>query len=421
MNAPDIAARRRRVLGPTYSLFYDEPIHPVRGEGVWLIDASGERFLDAYNNVVSVGHCHPHVVAALSRQAARLNTHTRYLDETVLNLAERLLATAPAHLSHALFTCTGSEANDLAVRIAEFASGRSGVIVTSFAYHGNSHATAALSPATGGARVLGRNRAVAAPDTFREGGAAAAAFLTNLRATLADMAAKGQPAAALILDSSFSSDGVFFPEPSQLAAIADVVHAAGALFIADEVQSGFGRLGEGMWGFSRYGAAPDIVSMGKPMGDGHPVAGLMLRPELVEGFGASEGYFNTFGGNPVSAAVALAVLDVIEAEGLITHASEVGRYLEGELNTLARRRTVIGDVRVRGLYCGVEIAESEGSGSARQKTRTLVNAMRRRGVLIGACGPHGNVLKIRPPLPFSASDVDRLTQTLDAAIGDLGG
>ena len=413
MNASDLAERRRRRLGPTYSLFYDEPVHPLRGEGVWLIDALGEHYLDAYNNVVSVGHCHPHVVDALWRQAARLNTHTRYLDENVVALAERLLGLAPSHLGHALFTCTGSEANDLALRIAEYATGRSGVVVTSFAYHGNSHATAALSPAAGGARVLGpRNRAVAAPDTFRDGGAAAASFLDNLRMTLADMAAAGQPAAALILNSSFSSDGVFFPEPQQLAAVADIVHQAGALFIADEVQSGFGRLGLGMWGFARYGAAPDIVSMGKPMGDGHPVAGLMLRPELVEGFGASEGYFNTFGGNPVSAAVALAVLDVIETEGLVDHAFEVGLYLERCLKTLVGRYPAIADVRVQGLYCGVEIAEPESRGSA----RALVNAMRRRRVLIGSCGPRGNVLKIRPPLPFSHADVDRLTETLDASL-----
>jgi 4-aminobutyrate aminotransferase-like enzyme len=266
-------------------------------------------------------------------------------------------------------------------------------------------------------RVLGEwNRPVAAPDTFRRDGTAASGFPSALRATIEDMQAQGRPPAALILDSSFSSDGIFFPEPELLAAAAAMIHTAGGLFIADEVQSGFGRLGQSMWGFSRYGAAPDLVTLGKPMGDGHPVAGVLVRPELVGGFGSTEGYFNTFGGNPVAAAVGLAVLEVIEGEGLIGNARQVGEHLRRELLLLRRRHATIADVRVMGLYCGVEIAEPAGPGSARAVTKTIVNGLRRRNVLIGTCGPHGNVLKIRPPLPFSTAHADRLVESLDTVL-----
>ncbi len=410
-----IQARRRRLLGPTYSLFYDEPVHPVRGEGIWLHAADGTRYLDCYNNVVSVGHCHPHVVAALSRQAACLNTHTRYLDDMVLDLAERLVATMPDHLGHALFTCTGSEANDLALRIAEHATGGRGAIVTAFAYHGNTVATAALSPAAGGPNVLGdRNVAIPAPDTFRDGGAAAARFLDNLRAAIARLREGGRRPAALILDASFSSDGIFFPAPEMLAEAGAIIRSAGGLMIADEVQAGFGRLGRSMWGFEHYGYAPDIVTMGKPMGDGHPVAGLMIRPALVEGFGAKEGYFNTFGGNPVAAAVAIAVLEVIDREGLIANAGQVGGYLRQRLDGLRGRHAAIADVRGMGLYCGVEIAGAPAE--ARRRAAAIVNGLRRRHVLIGACAPDGNVLKIRPPLPFSTEHADLLVEALDAVL-----
>jgi 4-aminobutyrate aminotransferase-like enzyme len=415
-----IRDRRRRLLGPTYSLFYDEPVHPVRGEGVWLHAADGTRYLDCYNNVVSVGHCHPHVVAALSRQAARLNTHTRYLDDTVLDLAERLIATAPSHLGHALFTCTGSEANDLALRIAEHATGGSGAIVTAFAYHGNTRATAALSPAAGGLAALGEsNVAIPAPDTFRDGGAAAVRFLDNLETAIERLRERGRRPAALILDASFSSDGIFVPAPELLSEAAAIIRSAGGLMIADEVQAGFGRLGRSMWGFEHYGYAPDIVTMGKPMGDGHPVAGLMVRPDLVKGFGAKEGYFNTFGGNPVTAAVGLAVLEVIDGEGLIANAGQVGAYLRQRLDGLRGRHAAIADVRGMGLYCGVEIAGT--ADEARRRAAAIVNGLRRRRVLIGACGPDGNVLKIRPPLPFAAEHADRLVEALDAVLSQPDG
>ena len=361
-SAPALAMRRRRALGPTYHAFYREPVHLVRGEGVWLFDADGNRFLDGYNNVASVGHCHPHVVAALAHQAALLNTHTRYLSGLIVEYAERLLATCPPALGHILFTCTGSEANDLAIRIARHATGGAGLIVTRTAYHGATVATAAISPSAGGPSVVTReNRVIAAPDTYRSRGVDALEFASNLRAAIAEMSRNGVKPAALMFDTAFSSDGIFFPSEAVLRDAAAVIRAAGGLFIADEVQAGFGRLGTGMWGFQRAGLEPDIVTLGKPMGDGHPIGGVIVKPELVATFGADTGYFNTFGGNPVSAAVGMAVLDVIERENLVQNAKLVGAYLRDALGALALRHPLIGDVRGEGLCIGVELVQRDAA------------------------------------------------------------
>lgn len=409
--------RRARLLGPTYRAFYRSPIHLVRGSGVWLYDAQGRKYLDAYNNVASVGHCHPRVVEALSGQAATLNTHTRYLSEIILDYAERLLGTLPSHLGHAMFTCTGSEANDLAIRIAQHSTGNTGVIITDFAYHGATIATAQLSPAAvGAAGVPARHRAVAAPDTFRDGGRAAHDFARNVAAAIEDMRAQNIRPAALLLDSAFSSDGIFFPNASVMREAADHVRKAGGIVIADEVQSGFGRLGQGMWGFANYGLAPDIVTMGKPIGDGHPMGAVIVRPQLVSSFGSNTGYFNTFGGNPVAAAVGIAVLDVIEGEGLIENARTVGAYTGELLRALQGRHGMVADVRQNGLYFGVELTEDEATAAA--KTSSVVEAMREDGVLISSCGPRGNVLKIRPPLPFARDNAEQLAEALDRALSN---
>lgn len=409
--------RRARLLGPTYRAFYRSPIHLVRGSGVWLYDAQGRKYLDAYNNVASVGHCHPRVVEALSGQAATLNTHTRYLSEIILDYAERLLGTLPSHLGHAMFTCTGSEANDLAIRIAQHSTGNTGVIITDFAYHGATIATAQLSPAAvGAAGVPARHRAVAAPDTFRDGGRAAHDFARNVAAAIEDMRAQKIRPAALLLDSAFSSDGIFFPNASVMREAADHVRKAGGIVIADEVQSGFGRLGQGMWGFANYGLAPDIVTMGKPIGDGHPMGAVIVRPQLVSSFGSNTGYFNTFGGNPVAAAVGIAVLDVIEGEGLIENARTVGAYTGELLRALQGRHGMVADVRQNGLYFGVELTEDEATAAA--KTSSVVEAMREDGVLISSCGPRGNVLKIRPPLPFARDNAEQLAEALDRALSN---
>ncbi len=399
-----LIADRDRLLGPAYRLFYERPVHLVRGQGSYLFDADGARYLDAYNNVASVGHCHPHVVAAVTGQLGTLNTHTRYLHDGIVSYSRRLLATMPDALGQVMYACTGSEVNDLALRVAQTYTGATGVIVTADAYHGNTAAVTAISPSIGGATVLGPNvRTVPAPDSYRGGGEL---FADGIRAAIADLRAAGHGVSCLIVDTIFSSDGIY-PDTGVLAPAVDAVRAAGGVFIADEVQPGFGRTGEHMWGFARHGVIPDLVTMGKPMANGLPVAALAARAEVLATFATEVPYFNTFGGNPVSMAAAAAVLDVIEDEKLLNNAGEVGAALVGGLAGLGAEHPHIGEVRGRGFYIGVEIvADRETRTPDRAMARAFVNALRERRVLISVCGHDGNVLKIRPPLVFSMADAD---------------
>ncbi|GLU38307.1 aminotransferase class III-fold pyridoxal phosphate-dependent enzyme [Pseudomonas sp. NBRC 100443] len=416
--------RRERLLGPAYRLFYERPLHTVRGEGVWLYDEQGRRYLDAYNNVASVGHCHPRVVEAIARQAAVLNTHTRYLQEGILDYAEDLLSTFPAELGQVMFTCTGSEANDLALRIARHHTGGSGVIVTRFAYHGVTGDISELSPALGsGITLPAHARTVRAPDAYRLGAENVARLLAeDVRAAIADLRANGIEPAALLVDGIFASDGVFAGPIGVLAEAVAVARSEGLLYIADEVQSGFARTGERMWGFQRHGVQPDLVTLGKPMGNGQPIAGVVARPEVLESFGRSVRYFNTFGGNPVSCAAGQAVLDVIREEGLQQRSERLGTYLREGFQRLARRHELIGDVRGAGLFLGVElVADRASKAPAAAQTRRVVNAMRERGVLISAAGPQENILKIRPLLAFEQEHADLLIDTLDAALAETAG
>ena len=411
-----LIARREKVLGPAYRLFYEEPLHLVRGEGVFLHDASGEKYLDAYNNVASVGHCHPRVVEAITAQTAVLNTHTRYLHEGIVDYAETLTATFPYALSQAMFTCTGSEANDLAVRIARFVTGGTGIIATELAYHGLTSAVAEFSPSLGESVTLGPHvRTVPAPDSYRHSpGEMMEKFGRDVEAAIADLKRHGIRPAMLITDTIFSSDGIFAGPKGFLKPAVDAIHAAGGLFVADEVQPGFGRTGEAMWGFERHGVAPDMVTIGKPMGNGYPMAGIVLRPEVIAEFGPRARYFNTFGGNPVAAAAGKAVLDTIRIEGLQQNAREVGSYLMEGLRTLARSHPAIGDVRGSGLFVGVEIVSDPAAKQADAALTTrIVNGLRRRRVLISASGPRANVLKIRPPLVFSRENADMLLEALE--------
>jgi len=411
--------RRAKALGPAYRLFYETPLHPVRGEGVWLIDSDGKRYLDAYNNVASVGHCHPHVVAAIARQASVLNTHTRYLHEGVLDYAERLLATMPAALGHAMFTCTGSEANDLAMRIARSHTKAEGLIVTRFAYHGVTASIAQASPSLGKFVQIGDHvRTVAAPDSYHLAPDQIGAALANgVRGAIADLARKGIRPAALMVDTVFSSDGIYTDPPGFLTEAVDAIREAGGIFIADEVQAGLGRTGDAMWGFQRHAMVPDIVTMGKPLGAGHPLAGLTVRPEVLAAFGRECRYFNTFGGNPVAMAAGMAVMDVIEREDLVANAQRVGRYLRTGLSKLATRHALIGDVRGTGLFIGVElVTDRQTKAPATAETARVVNALRERGVLLSSTGEHANTLKIRPPLVFCEADADLLVDALDGVL-----
>lgn len=418
----EMIEKRRKLLGPAYRLFYEEPLHIVRGEGVWLYDNAGRAYLDAYNNVASIGHCRPEVVEAIARQAAQLNTHTRYLHERVLQYAERLLETFPPELSHVMFGCTGSEANDLALRIARKHTGGTGVIVTRLAYHGVTSAIAEISPSLGTAVPLGADvRTVEAPDTYLYASEdIGERFTADVQRAIDDMKRHGIKPAALIVDTIFSSDGVFSHPPGFIQGAVDAIRKAGGLFIADEVQAGFARTGEAMWGFQRHGVLPDIVTMGKPMGNGHPISGMVTKPEILRGFGEEARYFNTFGGNPVSCAAALATLDVIQRDGLQRNSATVGEYIRAGFSKLADRHTAIGDVRGAGLFIGVELVQDRASKApAAALAAAVVNGMRQRGVLISSSGTRGNVLKIRPLLPFTTQHADQLLSVADDTLKSL--
>ncbi|MEO6821070.1 MAG: aminotransferase class III-fold pyridoxal phosphate-dependent enzyme [Candidatus Nanopelagicales bacterium] len=416
----DLVRRRIRALGPAYRLFYQEPVQLVRGAGVHLYDAEGTEYLDCYNNVPAVGHSHPRVSAAIAAQAAALNTHTRYLSEGIVHYAEDLLSTLPTELGHVMFTCTGSEAGDLALRIAKHQTGRTGVIVTRNAYHGVTTEVAAISPSLGGVdSVAPWVRVIDAPDAYHLDhlGAGFASlgdwFGAQVQGAAEDLAQHGTALAALVLDTIFASDGVLADPAGFLAPAVAAAHRAGALFIADEIQPGFGRTGHSLWGFTRHGVVPDIMTIGKPMGNGMPVAATIMRPELTESFGRDVRYFNTFGGNPVSIAAAQAVLDVVRDEHLQHNALVVGTQLRTQLREL--KDPGIGQVRGAGLFLGVELVNPDGTPDE-TRTLTIINELRRQHILTATSGPHNNVLKIRPPLPFSTTDADRLVTELDAAL-----
>lgn len=417
--------RRRRLLGPAYRLFYRTPVEVTRGQGVFLYDKQNNEYLDAYNNVVSLGHCHPQVVDAIQRQSETLCTHTRYMQDSLLDYAEALLSTIGGELGRtgcAMFTSTGSEANDLALRIARHFTGATGVIVTAEAYHGNSGAVAGVSPSLGAKSQLDPfTRTVPAPDSYRvplhEIGQKMA---EDVKQQIADIERHGGRVAAFIADSVFSSDGLYVDPINILAPVAEVVRKSGGVFIADEVQSGFGRTGTSMWGYARHGVEPDIVTMGKPMGNGYPVAGLVVRPSIVAGFGESMRYFNTFGGNTVAIAAASATLRVIQEYRLLDNAKRVGSLILNGLHDLAKKYESIGDVRGAGLYFGVELVKDRQAKTPNMDAAlAVVNDLRDRRILISATGADAHVLKIRPPLVFEEKHAARLLEGIDASFASL--
>ncbi|NAZ77975.1 aminotransferase class III-fold pyridoxal phosphate-dependent enzyme [Kineococcus sp. T13] len=414
-----LVQRRRRVLGPSYRLFYRRPVHLVRGAGTRVWDAEGREYLDAYNNVASIGHCHPAVVEAVHRQMGVLNTHSRYLQRGVLDYADQLVATFPAALDTVMFTNSGSEANDLAIRVARHATGGTGVVVTAEAYHGTTALLAEVSPAMGGDQPLGPSTAVvAAPDAYRLGGGPAlgAWFAARITEAFDGLRERGVRPAAFLVDSIMASDGVL-SDPAVLGPALEAVHRAGALFIADEVQPGFARTGSAFWGFARHGVVPDLVTLGKPMGNGIPVGAVVGKREVVGRFGAEVPYFNTFGGSSVPVAAARAVLDVVQGEGLAERSEQLGARLRADVRALAQRHPAIGDVRGAGLFLGVELV---GDPVTRTPDGALaldvVNGLRESGVLVSVAGPHNDVLKVRPPLVSTEADVALLVERLDEVL-----
>lgn len=418
----DLIERRRKLLGPNVSTFYDEPVHIVRAEGVWLWDAEGRKYLDCYNNVPHVGHCNPRVVEAICKQAATLNTHTRYLHEGILDYVERLTATFDDPLTTAILTCTGSEANDIALRMAEGMTGKRGIIATDATYHGNttlvSHLSRSNVPEVGFG--LGQYmRHVEAPDSYRIPDPDGQRFARKVQDAIEDLERSGIGFAALIVCPLFLNEG--FPTQAEgwLRPAADAVRRAGGLLICDEVQAGFGRSGSHFWGHQKQGVIPDVVTLGKPMGNGHPVAGLVTRPEIMARFRGSFRYFNTFGGNPVSCAAAMAVLDELQEKDLQSNAARIGSLAHQRLTALALKYPVIGDIRQSGMVFGAEfVLDRDTKVPAATYADLVVNRMRQRGIILSKLGRHKNTLKIRPPMPFAEDHLDLLMTTLDAILAE---
>jgi 4-aminobutyrate aminotransferase-like enzyme len=424
-----LLARRRRLLGPSLSLSYRAPLHIVRGEGAYLYDPDGRAYLDCVNNVAHVGHAHPRVVEAGAAQMRLLNTNTRYLHEHVVRYAERLSALLPDHLEVAFFTNSGSEANELALRLARTATGRRDVATVDVAYHGNTQRLIEISPykfdGPGGAGRPADVHVVPLPDPYRGAhrGAtpqAAGAYLAEAREVLQIAVRTDHAPGAVIAEAIPSVAGQVVPPPGWLAGLFDAAREVGAVPIADEVQVGFGRVGVDTWAFGAQRGRPDIVTMGKPIGNGHPLGAVVTTRAIAEAFANGMEYFNTFGGNPVSAAIGLAVLDVIEEEGLQEHARVTGERLLAGLRALQAHHEPIGDVRGMGLFVGFELVRDRATREPdADLAANLVNGAVERGVLLSTDGPDHNVIKIKPPLVFSATDADRLVETVDTVLAEL--
>jgi 4-aminobutyrate aminotransferase-like enzyme len=393
---------------------------------VWLENSSGRRFLDCYNNVPHVGHCHPYVTEAIARQARTLNTNTRYITDQSIEYAERLVALSPEGLTAVVFVNSGSEANDLAWRMAKAFTGKSGGLAMDFAYHGVSESIDAFSPSNAPDHWRAPHiRLLPAPCLYRGvlGGDVAepgARYAELAAEPIAELDAEGHGVAAVMIDSAFMTNGILDAPTGYLRGVAARVRAAGGLFIADEVQSGFGRMGTAFWGHRHHGVHPDFITIGKPAGNGHPVGAVITRPEILSNFLKAGPFFSTFGGNNVACAAGLAVLDVIRDEGLVENALAVGTYLRDGLNRLAARHALIGDVRGIGLAIGVELVrDRKTKAPAPAEIIRVLNLLRDEGVLVGGEGKLGNVLKIRPPIVFSRDHADLAVAALDRALAKL--
>ena len=420
----EMLERRRRLLGPKQDLFYDRPIHMVRGEGIWLYDATGRAYLDAYNNVPHVGHSHPHVLRSITRQYAALCTNTRYVYGNILDYAERLGATIPDGPRVCVFVNSGSEANDIGWRMAKMHTGKSGAIILEKAYHGGTDAIDAFSPLDRPVdEIPAHIRTIVTPDTYRgefRGDDAAERYAADADRAIAELDEAGYGVGAVMIDSSFINHGIIDVPEGYLKSVVDKVRAAGGVFIADEVQAGFGRMGSHMWGCQTHGVEAEIVTLGKPIGNGLALAAVITTPEILASFTEKTDYFSTFGGNPVACAAGNAVLDVIEDEQLLANAMETGEYLRQGLRALAQRHPMIGDVRGAGMIAGVELVRDRATlEPAKEETKRVINAMKEKGVLVGREGYHGNVLKIRPPMVFKPDNADFLIEALDEAVAAI--
>ncbi|MGJ8529301.1 aminotransferase class III-fold pyridoxal phosphate-dependent enzyme [Maritalea sp.] len=430
-NDPEVLMERRaKLLGPSLSVSYNKKLKIVRGEGVHLFDHQGRAYLDCVNNITHIGHCHPHLVQAISRQAGILNTNTRYLNDLVLDYAERITSKLPDSLSVAYFVNSGTEANELALRIARHANGQKNTVVLDWAYHGNSQGAVDISPYKfkrgGGFPQPDFVEIADFPDPYRgphKGYSenASKAYARSVAQCVANIKQKTGNGAATFIAESISGVGgqIAFPDGYLKAAYA-AIRAQGGVCIADEVQCGFGRVGEHFWGFELQDVVPDIVVMGKPIGNGHPLAAVVTTKELAQSFANGMEYFNSFGGSPVSMAVGLAVMDVIEGEGLQDHANTLGNYILKRWDTLKDKYEFVGDVRGHGLFLGIELVKDRNTlEPATELAGKIVNEMRNRAILLSTDGPLDNVLKFKPPMVFSQENADFLCDTLDKVFADF--
>lgn len=425
-SVPQMMARRARVMGSRPYVFFDKPLHLVRGDGVWLFDAAGRRYMDLYNNVPIVGHCNARVADAIAAQTRILNTNTRYLGEQLLDYAERLGALTGGQLTACAFVNSGSEANDIAWRMAREWTGNQGALTQEFAYHGITEAIDALSPsALRAAETPSHVRTILGPDGYRgryPHGTPdiAARYAADADRAIASLAKEGMRPAAVITDSAFLTNGVLEPMPGYVAALFDKVRAAGGLCIADEVQSGFGRMGGQFWGYQHHSVTPDFVTIGKPAGNGHPIGVVLTRPEILDHFLTKTAFFSTFGGNNVSCAAGLAVLDEIRDRDLVANSGATGARFKTGLQRLADKHPIIGDVRGIGLVFGLELVTDRAAKTpAPDQTMRLLELMREEGILAGSEGVHGNIVKMRPPLVFDATDCDHALAALDRSLSRL--
>ncbi len=418
----DLIDRRRDLLGPNVSTFYKDPVHIVRGEGVWMWDAEGNKYLDCYNNVPHVGHCNPRVVDAICEQARTLNVHTRYLHEGILNYVEKLTGTFADELDTAIMTCTGSEANDIALRMAEAMTGKRGIISTDATYHGNTTLVSNLS--TGNAPAVGFGvkqyfRFAEAPDSYRIDDPDGTRFAAKVQEQIDAFEKDGIGFATLIVCPLFLNEGFPAQKEGWLQPTAEVVRKAGGLLICDEVQSGFARCGSHFWAHQKQGVVPDVVTLGKPMANGHPVGGLVTRSEIMSEFRNNFKYFNTFGGNPVSVAAANAMLDELQDKKLQANAAKIGKMAKERLLEMADKYDVIGDVRESGMCFGAEfVLDKETKEPAVAFADVIINKMRERKIILSKLGRHKNTLKIRPPMPFGEEHLDLLMTTLDDVLSN---
>jgi 4-aminobutyrate aminotransferase-like enzyme len=420
----DLLARRDAALGAGAPLFYEHPLHIVRGEGVQLWDADGRRYVDMYNNVPCVGHANPRVVDAMARQQATLNVHSRYLHEGVIAFCERLAALHGPQIESVLLSCSGTEANEVALRMARFATGHRGIIATDATYHGNSELVGSLTRIGAQPHPDPAIAGIPFPDRFRPlrpgltEAALCDAYLEKLEAAIARLQASGEGVAALILCSILANEGLPDIPAGYMARAAEMVRAAGGLVIADEVQAGYARTGH-WWGYEVTGFAPDIIVTGKPMGAGLPLAATAASRAIVEGFRARTRHFNTFASSPLQAAVGMAVLDEIEQRDLRGNVASVGGALKSALAQRKGASDAIGDVRGHGLFLGVEMVRPADGAPDVDLAKSIINRLKDKGFLTSNAGAHANVVKIRPPLVFSHEDAAGFLVAWDETIAEL--